>query len=161
MKRALSHVDRHGAARMVDVGGKRATRRTARARGSVILPRACWRALAAGGDTRKGNVLQLARLAGIMAAKRTHELIPLCHQLLLDAVAVEFRLGEAELEIIAQVRCRARTGVEMEALVAVSAAALTVYDMLKSLSHDIVIARIELERKTGGSSGPIRRPVAR
>jgi cyclic pyranopterin phosphate synthase len=146
---------------MVDVGGKRTTLRTARARGIVQLPRPCWRALATGGDTRKGNVLQLARLAGIMAAKRTHELIPLCHQLMLDAVEVDFQLGAQELEISAQVRCRARTGVEMEALVAVSAAALTVYDMLKALSHDIVIARIELERKTGGSSGPISRRVKR
>jgi cyclic pyranopterin phosphate synthase len=161
MKRKLTHVDRRGAARMVDVGGKRITERAASARAVIILPRACWRALAAGGDTRKGNVLQLARCAGIMAAKRTSEIIPLCHQLLLDAVDVDFHLGAQDLEVTAQVRCRARTGVEMEALVAVSAAALTVYDMLKALSHDIVIARIELERKTGGSSGPIRRRVAR
>ncbi len=146
---------------MVDVGGKRTTLRAARARGIVILPRVCWQALSRGGDTAKGNVLQIARLAGIMAAKRTSELIPLCHPLMLDAVAVDFALGAQDLEIIAQVRCRARTGVEMEALVAVSAAALTVYDMLKALSHDIVIARIELERKTGGSSGPIRRRVVR
>jgi len=123
----------------------------------VLLPEPCRAALAAGGDTRKGNVLTVARLAGIMAAKRTAELIPLCHALPLDAVEVDLVLAGAELTITAHVRCTGRTGVEMEALTAASVAALTVYDMLKALSHDLVIARTELLSKSGGRSGEIRR----
>ena len=155
--RGLTHLDRHGAARMVDVGAKPVTAREAVARGIVRLPRECARALARGGDTAKGNVLQIARLAGIMAAKRTAELIPLCHQVPLDAVEVEFDLMGATLAIAARATCSGRTGVEMEALVAVSAAALTVYDMLKALSHDRVIERVELVSKRGGRSGVIQR----
>jgi cyclic pyranopterin phosphate synthase len=140
---------------MVDVGGKAVTRRTATARAIVRLPPACRRALRAG--SAKGDVLQVARLAGIQAAKRTDELIPLCHQVPLDRVAVDFANRRDGLEISATARCAGRTGVEMEALVAATVAALTVYDMLKAVSHDIVIDGVELVAKDGGRSGPIRR----
>ena len=153
----LTHLDAHGAPRMVDVSAKAITARSASARSVVLLPEPCRAALAAGGDTRKGNVLAVARLAGIMAAKRTADLIPLCHPLPLDAVEVDLLLAGSELTITATVRCTGRTGVEMEALTAASVAALTVYDMLKALSHDLVIARTELVAKDGGRSGPIRR----
>ncbi len=143
---------------MVDVGAKAVTKRSATARAVVVLPESCRAALAAGGDTRKGNVLQVARLAGIMAAKRTSELIPLCHPLPLDGVDVAFALTGDRLRITASARCSAKTGVEMEALTAASIAALTVYDMLKALSHDLVIASIELVAKDGGRSGRISRP---
>jgi cyclic pyranopterin phosphate synthase len=153
----LTHLDRRGDARMVDVGAKPVTAREAVARGAVRLPEPCRRALAEGGETKKGNVLQVARLAGIMAAKRTAELIPLCHQVPLDSVEVAFALRGDLLGISASARCSGRTGVEMEALVAVTAAALTVYDMLKALSHDLVIERVELVSKRGGRSGTIER----
>ena len=133
------------------------TARSASARSVVLLPEPCRAVLAAGGDTRKGNVLTVARLAGIMAAKRTADLIPLCHSLPLDGVDVDLVLAGAELTITAAVRCTGRTGVEMEALTAASVAALTVYDMLKAVSHDLVIARTELLTKSGGRSGEIRR----
>jgi len=142
---------------MVDVGGKAVTARQARARSVLLLPEVCRAVLAQGGDTAKGNVLTVARLAGIMAAKRTAELIPLCHPLALDHVAVDAELRGDELHLTASVRCTGRTGVEMEALTAASVAALTAYDMLKALSHDLVIARTELLTKTGGRSGAIRR----
>ena len=154
---SLSHLDARGDARMVDVGAKSVTKRSATARAVVVLPDACRAALAAGGDTRKGNVLQVARLAGIMAAKRTSDLIPLCHAVPLDAVEVTFALNADRLTITASARCSARTGVEMEALTAASVAALTVYDMLKALSHDLVISSIELLTKDGGRSGRIAR----
>jgi cyclic pyranopterin phosphate synthase len=157
MTRRLTHLDARGDVRMVDVGAKRVTRRFAGARAVVTLPEACRRVLAGGGDTRKGNVLQVARLAGIMAAKRTSELIPLCHQVALAGVDVDLRLDGARLVITSEARCAGRTGVEMEALVAASAAALTVYDMLKALSHDLVIERVELTHKRGGRSGAISR----
>jgi cyclic pyranopterin monophosphate synthase len=146
---------------MVDVGGKAVTERAATARALVRLPATCRAALAEGGNTRKGNVLQVARLAGIMAAKRTSELIPLCHPLPLDAVTVELAITRTGVAITASARCRGRTGVEMEALTAAAVAALTVYDMLKALSHDIVIGPIELLTKSGGRSGPIARRTAR
>jgi cyclic pyranopterin phosphate synthase len=155
--RKLTHLDARGDVRMVDVGAKRVTRRIAGARAVVVLPEACRRVLADGGDTRKGNVFQVARLAGIMAAKRTSELIPLCHQVPLSGVGVELRLAGARLVITSEARCSARTGVEMEALVAAATAALTVYDMLKALSHDLVIERVELIHKHGGRSGAIVR----
>ena len=153
----LSHLDAQGDPRMVDVGAKPITSRSASARSVVQLPEPCRAALAAGGDTRKGNVLTVARLAGIMAAKRTADLIPLCHPLPLDGVDVDLTLTGADLVITATVRCTGRTGVEMEALTAASVAALTVYDMLKALSHDLVIARTELLSKSGGRSGDIQR----
>jgi len=155
----LSHIDERGDARMVDVSAKAVTARAATAASSLRLPEACRRVLEAGGDTKKGNVLQVARLAGIMAAKRTHELIPLCHQIPLDGVDLDFRQDGALLRIEAVARCHGRTGVEMEALTAASVAALTVYDMLKAVSHDIVIERTELARKSGGRSGDLEREV--
>ena len=159
MERRPTHIDERGDARMVDVGAKAATRREARARSLVRLPEPCRRVLAEGGDSAKGNVFQVARLAGIMAAKRTHELIPLCHQLPLDGVDVAFDLEGDVLRIDTAARCHARTGVEMEALTAASVAALTIYDMLKALSHDLVIERTELVAKHGGRSGDVEREV--
>lgn len=156
----LTHLDERGDVRMVDVGGKPASARSATARSVVRLPEPCRRVLAEGGDTRKGNVLQVARIAGIQAAKRTAELIPLCHVLPLDAVAIDAALDGDRLTITATARCHGRTGVEMEALVAASIAALTVYDMLKALDHGIVVERTELLAKRGGRSGEVAREGA-
>lgn len=156
-RRKLTHLDARGGVRMVNVGVKRVTKRVASARAVVVLPKSCQRVLAEGGDTRKGNVFQVARLAGIMAAKRTSELIPLCHQVPLSSVTVDLSLKGDRLLITTEAACSAQTGVEMEALVAASVAALTVYDMLKALSHDLVIERIELTHKRGGRSGAIAR----
>lgn len=153
----LSHLEADGRVRFVDVGDKAVTRREACARGAVRLPEACRACLAAGGDSHKGNVFAVARLAGIMAAKRTHELIPLCHPLPLTGIEVDCRLDGERCLISSRVSCEGRTGVEMEALTAVSVAALTVYDMLKALSHDLVIEAVELEHKSGGRSGTIER----
>ena len=160
MDQGLSHISAHGDVQMVDVGRKDITSREAVAQALVRLPEVCQAVLAGGGGTKKGNVLQTARIAGIQAAKRTAELIPLCHQLPLDAVDIAFLHDGAVLRIRASVRCTARTGVEMEALTAASVAALTVYDMLKALSHDLVIDGIELLRKSGGRSGAIDRMPA-
>jgi cyclic pyranopterin monophosphate synthase len=154
---SLSHLDSCGRAAMVHVGDKPVTERRATARATVRLPRICRDVLAAGGETKKGNVFAVARLAGIAAAKRTDELIPLCHQIPLDDVSVNLALNKNRIVIDAVARCHAKTGVEMEALTAASVAALTVYDMLKGLSHDIVIESIELLRKSGGRSGEIVR----
>ena len=153
----LSHLDDQGRVRMVDVSDKALTQRSASARCLVRLPEPARAVLAAGGETAKGNVLQIARIAGIQAAKRTSELIPLCHHLALTQVAIELDLAGDALTIIATVRCHGQTGVEMEALTAVSVAALTVYDMLKAVSHDLVIERTELLTKSGGRSGSIDR----
>ncbi len=153
----LTHLDPSGNVRMVDVGDKAVTDRTATAHAIVQLPKACCDILAAGGETKKGNVLQIARIAGIQAAKRTSELIPLCHQIPLAGVQIDLRLSGRRLLITATARCRGQTGVEMEALTAASVAALTVYDMLKAISHDLVIGPIELLAKDGGRSGRISR----
>ena len=153
----LSHLDARGDVRMVDVTAKASTRRSASARSVVRLPPAAVAVLAAGGDTRKGNVLQIARIAGIQAAKRTSELIPLCHQIPLTGVEITLELHDDQLVITGTATCLGQTGVEMEALTAVSVAALTVYDMLKAVSHDLVIERTELLTKDGGRSGSIRR----
>jgi cyclic pyranopterin monophosphate synthase len=153
----LSHFDERGQSRMVDVGGKPITERMARASGLVRMAPAT---LALIRDRRlaKGDVLEVARLAGIMAAKRTSELIPLCHPLPLDSVAIEFNFpDDATIGIEATARVTARTGVEMEALTAVSVAALTVYDMCKAIDRGITIAAIQLEEKSGGRSGHWRR----
>ena len=155
--RRLSHLDAAGNVRMVDVSPKPSTARSASARSVVTLPPPALVILAAGGETKKGNVLQIARIAGIQAAKRTAELIPLCHQLALTGVAIDLHLVEDRLVIEATVRCQGQTGVEMEALTAVSVAALTVYDMLKAVSHDLVIGPTELLTKAGGRSGTIDR----
>jgi len=154
----LSHFDAKGASRMVDVGGKDVTVRTARASGRVRL-RAETLVLVRDRQLAKGDVLDVARLAGIMAAKRTAELIPLCHNVTLDAVDVSFDFPDSMiLAIQAEARATARTGVEMEALVAVSTAALTVYDMCKSVDRAIVIEQVRLEEKSGGRSGHFVRP---
>lgn len=153
----LTHLDVHGNVRMVDVTDKAITTRSATARSVVRLPEAARAVLAAGGETKKGNVLQIARIAGIQAAKRTSELIPLCHQIALTGVSVDLQLDGDALTIEATARCQGQTGVEMEALTAASVAALTVYDMLKAVSHDLVIERTELLTKSGGRSGLIDR----
>jgi cyclic pyranopterin phosphate synthase len=153
----LTHFDPSGAARMVDVGHKPATDRRARASGHVRMQPATLQRIKDRG-LAKGDVLEVARLAGIMAAKRTGELIPLCHPLPLDAIAVAFSFpDEQTVAIEAEVHVTARTGVEMEALVAVSVAALTIYDMCKAIDRGMSIERVQLEEKSGGKSGHFQR----
>ncbi len=154
MPKKLSHYDGAGRARMVDVSGKSPTRREAEASAFVALSPAV---LAALPSNPKGDPLEVARVAGIMAAKRTAELIPMCHPLPLALVDVDLRLCENGVAIASRVATTAETGVEMEALVAASVAALTVYDMCKSADKSIEIRNIVLERKTGGKSGEYRR----
>lgn len=156
----LTHVDRTGAARMVDVADKDVTRREATAVGGVAMAPATLAAIRAG-DVKKGDVLGTARVAGIMAAKRTHELIPLCHPLPLSAVEVTLAPDEAlpGIAVEATVRVTGRTGVEMEALTAVSVACLTVYDMAKALDREMTIGPVRLVAKAGGRSGDWRRPA--
>jgi cyclic pyranopterin monophosphate synthase len=150
----LSHYDRAGQARMVDVSGKTATKREAEASGFVAVRVEVLRALA---ENPKGDPLEVARIAGIMAAKRTSELIPMCHPLPLSLVDVDLRVCENGVAITSKVTTNAETGVEMEALVAVSVSALTIYDMLKAADKGIEIRNIVLQRKTGGKSGEYRR----
>jgi cyclic pyranopterin phosphate synthase len=145
---------------MVDVGAKPITRRQARARGVVRMAAATRQRILDGhfrkgdGHFRKGDVLEVARLAGIMATKRTADLIPLCHPLALDSVTVDFLPeGDDRIRIEAVVQCTARTGVEMEALTAVSVAALVIYDMCKALDRGMVVEQVRLEEKSGGASG--------
>jgi cyclic pyranopterin phosphate synthase len=155
-----SHFDEAGRARMVDVGEKGVTRREAVATGRVRLSREAFDSVLRG-EARKGDVLGVARIAGIQAAKRTSEWIPLAHPLPLESVELDFRPSaeQAAIEIEARVRVSAKTGVEMEALVAVAAAALTIYDMCKSMDRAIEIESIRLEHKSGGKSGPYDRPT--
>jgi cyclic pyranopterin monophosphate synthase len=157
--RTLTHLDERGRVRMVDVGEKPVTRREAVARCAVRMAPATLKAIV-GGKLTKGEAVAAARLAGIMAAKRTHELIPLCHQIPLDVMEVDFRPDKANstLEIRTRALTRARTGVEMEALVAAGAAALTIYDMAKAIDRAMVIEAIRLVKKTGGRSGRFVRP---
>jgi cyclic pyranopterin phosphate synthase len=156
----LSHFDDSGASRMVHVGDKPATQRTARASGRVTMQPETLR-LIRDRKLAKGDVLEVARLAGIMAAKRTWELIPLCHPLALDSVELSFGFpDDRTLALEATARVTARTGVEMEALTAVSIAALTVYDMCKSADRGMVIGPIQLEAKSGGKSGEFQRATA-
>ena len=153
----FSHFNAEGAANMVDVSAKPVTPRTARASGRVQMQPDTL-SLILRHEHKKGDVIAVARLAGIMAAKRTSELVPLCHNLNLAAVDVRFQaLDEQNLSIEATVVVEARTGAEMEALTAVSVAALTVYDMCKSVDRGMVIQAIQLEEKTGGKSGTFRR----
>ena len=154
----LTHLDAGGQARMVDVGGKEATRRRAVASGTVTMSSEALAAIR-DGQVPKGDVMASARLAGIQAAKRTAELIPLCHPLRLTHVEVAITVDEAgrRVRIESQVEAVERTGVEMEALVAVSVAALTIYDMAKSLDRAMVIGDITLDEKSGGRSGTYRR----
>jgi cyclic pyranopterin phosphate synthase len=154
----LTHLDEHGAARMVDVGAKAVTARRAVARAEVRMTPAT-AALVAAGDAPKGDVLGTARIAGIQAAKRTGELIPLCHPLPLDHVDVDASVNvQAGLvTLTAEASVTARTGVEMEAMTAVSVAALTVYDMVKGVERGVEIASVALTQKSGGRSGEWRR----
>ncbi|CAM5514963.1 cyclic pyranopterin monophosphate synthase accessory protein [Streptomyces abikoensis] len=148
----LTHLDSAGAARMVDVSAKEVTARTARASGRVLVsPRVV--DLLRGDGVPKGDALATARIAGIMAAKRTPDLIPLCHPLALSGVQVDLAVADDAVEITATVRTTDRTGVEMEAMTAVSAAALTVVDMVKAVDKAAVITDIRVEEKTGGKSG--------
>ncbi|HCR00217.1 MAG TPA: cyclic pyranopterin monophosphate synthase MoaC, partial [Acidobacteria bacterium] len=151
-----SHVNAEGNVRMVDVSDKAVTSREAVARGSITVAPSALK-LIRGGRIAKGDPLQAARLAGIMAAKRTADLIPLCHSLELSHVDVELHPKEDGYEIEARARTAAKTGVEMEALTAVAAAALTVYDMVKAVDKTMVIGEIRLIEKTGGRSGTYRR----
>src|SRR5712691_654587 len=153
----LTHFDEHGASRMVDTSDKPETLRQARASGLVRMAPATL-ALIRDRALAKGDVLEVARLAGIMAAKRTGDLIPLCHPLPITAASLDFAFeGEELLRIEATVRVFGRTGVEMEALTAVSVAALTVYDMCKAVDRGMTIERVRLEEKAGGRSGTFRR----
>ncbi len=154
MPKKLSHYDRAGRARMVDVSGKPATRREAQASAFVAMKPAV---LASLPQNPKGDPLEVARIAGIMAAKRTSELIPMCHPLPLSLIDVDLRLCENGVAITTKVATTAETGVEMEALVAASVSALTVYDMCKAADKGIEIREIVLERKSGGKSGEYRR----
>ncbi len=154
----LSHFDEQGRSRMVDVTTKAVTERMARARGRVRMATDSLRRIV-DRKVEKGDVLEVARLAGIMAAKRTADLIPLCHPLPLEAVRIEFEIRqENSISIEAEVRTTARTGVEMEALTAVTVAALTIYDMCKSIDRNIRLEEVQLEEKTGGRSGHYLRP---
>ena len=152
----LTHFNEQGRARMVDVSGKAVTYRTAKAAGRVWMNPETLEKVRAG-QMAKGDVLAVAQVAGIMAAKRTWELIPMCHPLPLTSINITFAFQENALDIQAQVKCSGETGVEMEALTAVSAAALTVYDMCKAVQRDMVIDQIRLLEKTGGKSGVFRR----
>lgn len=150
----LTHIDDQGAAKMVDVGGKSVTRREAIAEATVRMSPETLR-LVVEGQVKKGDVFGAARIAGIMAAKKTAELIPLCHPLPIDAVQVEFRVDEAASAVVitATAGTTAKTGVEMEAIVAASLAALTIYDMCKAAEKGITITDIGLIKKSGGKSG--------
>jgi len=154
--RGLTHIDPLGRARMVDVTPKDPTHRRAMARGKVFMEPATT-SLVARGAVTKGDVLAVARVAGIQAAKRTPDLIPLCHPLLVGSVFVNFRIEDDYIEVEAQVETIDRTGVEMEALTACSVACLTIYDMCKSADRSMVISDLALWEKTGGRSGTYRR----
>jgi cyclic pyranopterin phosphate synthase len=158
MKKALSHLDRRGRAQMVDVGAKPRTKRDAVATASVLLkPETLM--LIREGNVPKGDVASAARIAGIMAAKKTPELVPLCHPVPLTSVEVDVTLNDAEgrVEITSRARCTGQTGVEMEALTAAAVAALTVYDMVKAVDRGAVVGGIMLLEKKGGRSGHYRR----
>ena len=153
----LSHVNSSGEARMVDIGNKADTVREAVARGRVRMKPATLEQVKTN-QMKKGDVLAVARVAGIMAAKRTPDLIPLCHTILIDDVSVEFELsGEDCIEITARAKSTGKTGVEMEALVAASISALTIYDMCKAVDKGMTIEEIYLDSKTGGKSGTYQR----
>jgi len=149
----LSHVSAQGQAHMVSVSGKAVSRRTARAEAWVTVGAVVAALLRQSGGVAKGNVLETARLAGIMAAKRTSELIPMCHPLVLDAVELDATLVDDRVRMEARVTCEGKTGVEMEAMTAAAVAALTVYDMTKSASKGVEIGPVRLLEKTGGKSG--------
>ena len=150
----LTHLDTQGNAHMVDVGVKAVSQRVARASGQVRMAAETLQLIAAGGH-KKGDVLAVARIAGIQAAKSCSQLIPLCHPLMLTSVEVDLQLDQARQLVLISAQCKVQgqTGVEMEALTAVSVAALTIYDMCKAVDKDMVIEAVRLEEKTGGNSG--------
>lgn len=154
--RQLTHLDESGRARMVDVGGKSDTERVAVAKGRIVMQPATLKAIREGG-IEKGDVLSVAQVAGILGAKKTHELIPMCHPLLLTHIDLAFELQPAQnaIEITATVKTTGKTGVEMEALAGVNVAALTIYDMAKAIDRGMRIQDVRLVRKTGGKSGDI------
>jgi len=156
--RKLSHFDTRGAAHMVDVGEKDSTRRMAIASGRIRMQPATFR-LVAGGKASKGDVLGVARIAAIQAAKRTPGLIPLAHPLALTRVAVDFELERKSSSVLirAQVECRGPTGVEMEALTAAAVGLLTIYDMVKAVDRGMIVSEVRLDEKAGGKSGVFRR----
>ena len=157
MSDRLTHIDEQGNAHMVDVSAKDVTERVAVAAGRVMMQRQTVDMIRAG-DAKKGDVLGVARVAGIMAAKRTHELVPLCHPLALSQVTLDLVTNEdgSSVDVTATVKVSGKTGVEMEALTAVSVACLTVYDMVKAVDRGIAITDIRLTEKTGGKSGAFR-----
>lgn len=154
----FTHFGQQGRARMVNVHDKDITHRTAVASASVLLNRETFDLVKSGG-MKKGDVLSVAQVAGIMAAKRTPDIIPMCHPILINGIDMKLSLNEEKcsVDIKSSVECNGNTGVEMEALTAVSVAALTVYDMCKAIQKDIVITNIQLERKTGGVHGDFER----
>ena len=156
MSDRFTHLDESGAARMVDVSGKDVTARSATASGKVLVSTAVVEMLR-GDGVPKGDALGVARVAGIMAAKRTPDLVPLCHPLAISGVTVDLEVEDDGVSITASVRTTDRTGVEMEALTAVSVAALTVVDMVKAVDKGAVITDVRVEEKTGGKSGTYRR----
>jgi cyclic pyranopterin monophosphate synthase len=153
----LTHTDEAGHARMVDISAKDVTVREARASGRVLLSPEAIAALRAG-EVPKGDALAVARIAGIQAAKRTPDLVPLCHPIAIHAVTVDLQVGDRAVEIAATVRTADRTGVEMEALTSVTVAALALIDMVKAIDPAAVITDVRVEEKTGGKTGPWRRP---
>lgn len=154
----LTHIDESGSAHMVDIGSKHASERLAVAAGHISMSDAALTAIKAG-DAPKGDVLGTARIAGIMAAKKTGELIPLCHPLALDAVNVDFAFTDTGVNVTATASLTGKTGVEMEAMVAASTALLTIYDMAKALDKAMVIGSVRLLEKKGGKSGHWKAPV--
>ena len=148
----FTHINSQGRARMVDVTDKAVTSRMAKAYGAVYMSADTIKMIKSGG-VRKGDVLSVAQLGGLMAAKRTSEIIPMCHPVITTGIDISFTVKETSIEIFSTVKCKGETGVEMEALTAVSAAALTIYDMCKAIQRDIVIGEIALVEKTGGKSG--------
>jgi cyclic pyranopterin phosphate synthase len=152
----LTHLDEAGAARMVDVGAKLETARSAKARGRITMSAEA-RAALRKGDVPKGDVIAAARIAGIMAAKKTGDLIPLCHPLTIDSVTIDFAFERDGVEVTAVVSLTGRTGVEMEAMTACCVALLTIYDMAKALDKGMVIDDVRLIEKSGGKSGEWRR----
>ncbi len=156
----LSHFDREGRARMVDVSAKPVTKRTAIASGRVLMKAQTLERIV-NKEIEKGDVLGVARVAGIMAAKRTGEIIPMCHPLAIDSVEIRFQPDgrRSEVQIEARVKSTGKTGVEMEALMATAAAALTIYDMCKAVDRGMIISDIKLMKKSGGKSGTYIRPA--
>ena len=153
----FTHINSQGRAQMVDVTDKAVTSRTARAYGAVYMSADTIKMIKSGG-VKKGDVLSVAQVGGIMAAKRTSEIIPMCHPVITTGIDISFTVNETSIEIFSTVKCKGETGVEMEALTAVSAAALTIYDMCTAILRDIVIGEIERVEKTGGKSGDYKWP---